>query len=187
MNQKQKITLLISILNLTVIFLFPPFDTFSIANAAIPVFSGFHFVFDTTSTETVNASMLYLEVAVVLINTGIAWLLLQDKKVSQSQRKINYQHATLIIVALNLVLILLFPPFENAEEVSSAILPSFQGFYFVFDAHPEHVLVTTLLYLEVILVLINGAIFWLLFKESKSAELTPEEALKLLRELRTGK
>jgi hypothetical protein len=187
MNQKQKITLLISFLNLAVIFLFPPFDTFSIANATIPVFSGFHFVFDKTSTETINASMLYLEVAVVLINTGIAWLLLQDKKSSTTRRKINFQNATLIFVAFNLVLILLFPPFENADDVSSAILPSFQGFYFIFDARPEHVLVTTLLYLEVILVLINGAIFWLLFKENKSGELSPEEAQKLLRELREGK
>ncbi len=184
MNRKQKLTVLVSLLNLAVIFLFPPFDTFSFANAAIPVFSGFHFAFDVTKSETVNASMLYLEAAVVLINTGIAWLLLQDRKYSVTRRKINYQNATLIVVALNLVLILLFPPFENADDMNSAILPSFQGFYFVFEARPEHVLVTTLLYLEVILVLVNGAIFWLLFRENKDVNLTPEEAQKLMRELR---
>jgi hypothetical protein len=89
-----------------------------------------------------------------------------------------------MVVAVNLVVILLFPPFENYSAVTRAILPSFQGFYLIFAAPPEHIIVTTLLYIEVIFVLVNGGLLWLLFKERKLPVLTPEEALKLMRELR---
>lgn len=183
MNQRQKLTLIIAAINLALMLLFPPFDSYSIANSIIPIFSGFHFAFGKGANEAINSGVLFLETAVVLINAGIAWLLLQGGK-AVTHRKINYQNATLVVVAVNLVVILLFPPFENHSAVTRAILPSFQGFYFIFAAPSEHIIVTTLLYIEVIFMLVNGGLLWLLFKEKKLPILTPEEALKLMRELR---
>ncbi len=183
MNQRQKLTLIIAAINLALMLLFPPFDSYSIANSIIPIFSGFHFAFSKGVNEAVNSGVLFLETAVVLINAGIAWLLLQSRKVV-TLRKVNYQNATLVVVAVNLVVILLFPPFENYSAVTRAILPSFQGFYFIFAAPHKHVIVTTLLYIEVIFMLVNGGLLWLMFKERTQLVLTPEEEMKLLRELR---
>ena len=91
---------------------------------------------------------------------------------------------TLIVVGINLVLILLFPPFESVYAITNAALPTFEGFYFVFARQANHVLVATILYLEVFLVLINGALFWLIFRERKQLALTPEEAMKVMLEMR---
>ena len=49
---------------------------------------------------------------------------------------------------------------------------------------PNHVIVTTILYLEAFFVLINGALFWLIFREKKPETLTPEEAHALMMEMR---
>ncbi len=183
MNLRQKFTLIIAALNLVLMLLFPPIDAYSIANSIIPIFAGFQFVFSKGTNEVINSGVLFLEVAVVLINTGIAWLLLQNKKIV-TLRKANYQDATLVVLAVNLVVILLFPPFENLSAVTFTILPTFQGFYFIFAAPHEHVIVTPLLYIEVIFMLVNGGLLWLLFKERKLNELEPEEAQKLMREFR---
>jgi hypothetical protein len=70
------------------------------------------------------------------------------------------------LMAINLVLILLFPPFENYYAITKAVVPSFDGFYFLFDDNAQRQIVTTLLYLEVALVLINGGLLWLLFRQA---------------------
>ena len=64
------------------------------------------------NNETVNGDVLFLEIAVLLINVAIAWLLLRDvKNLTGSKKYFNYQNAILFVVAVNLTLILLFPPF----------------------------------------------------------------------------
>lgn len=186
MNQRQKYTLIIATINIVLMMMFPPFDSYSIADSSIPIFSGFHFAFSKGAKEVINSSVLFLEVAVVLINAGIAWLLLQEGKVA-ARRKTGYQNATLLGVAVNLVVILLFPPFENHSSMTHAILPSFQGFYFIFSTHAQQVIVTPLLYIEVIFILINGALLWLLFKEKMPVVLTTDEKLALLRELQKNR
>ena len=88
------------------------------------------------------------------------------------------------MVALNLVVIILFPPFESVYAITKATIPTFEGFYFIFARQPNHVIVTTILYLEVFFVLINGALFWLIFREIKYERLAPAEALKIMTEAR---
>ncbi len=83
----------------------------------------------------------------------------------------------------NLAVILLFPPFEHAGAVTGALLPTFQGFYFIFAAGPMLTIVAPILYLEVIFVLFNGAVLWLLFRKEKTRELSAQEAMQLMREL----
>ena len=169
--------------NLVLIVLFPPFDTYSIATSSVPVFGGFYFYPSRNEHMVVNTSLLFLEVFVVLINAAITWLLLRAHKVVVKRRRISLQNATLIIIAVNLVIILLFPPFESVFAMTKASIPTFEGFYFIFAHQQNHVIVTAILYIEVFFMLINGAIFWLIFRD-KGQAVTPEEALKLMVEMR---
>lgn len=173
-NRNQTIALAIAAANLLLVLLFPPFDQYSIANSKVPVFAGFNFVFGALPSSEVNTSVLWLEVIVVLANAGIAWLLLRDRPVNETSRiRMGLQNAVLIITGVNLVLMLLFPPFESVFAVTNAALPNFEGFYFIFSQKPNHTIVTTVLYIEVIFILINGGLFWLIFKQRRSTQLTP--------------
>jgi len=183
MNRNQAIALAIAAANLAVILLFPPVDIYSVAKSQLPVFGGFQFAFGRDASVAVNNGVLALEVMVVLVNAGIAWLLLQPRR-TLGKKRIGYQNATLIAVAVNLVLLLLFPPFESVYALTQATLPTFEGFYLIFARQPNHVIVTTILYLEVFFVLINGALFWLLFREKTLAAVTAEEAQALMLEMR---
>lgn len=184
MNRKQLIALAIAAANIVLVMLFPPFDIYSIGKSPIPAFAGFYFYPSRTEYMIVNSSLLFLELFVILINTCIASLLLRTKKAVVVERRIPWQNAALLVVAVNLVVILLFPPFESVYAISKASIPTFEGFYFVFARQQNHVIVAAVLYLEVIFVLINGAIFWLIFRDKSDAPPTPEEALKLMLEMR---
>jgi hypothetical protein len=184
MNQNQAITLIVAAGNTIIIMLFPPFDVYSIATGAMPVFGGFDFYFNRTQYMVVNSGVLILELIVVLINTGIAWLLFGTKYSPGKRRGPNLQITTLVVVAVNLLAILLFPPFESVYAISKATLPTFEGFYFIFSQQPKHVIVTTILYLEVIFVLINGALCWMLFRNKNPAIISEKEAYQLVQEMR---
>ena len=184
MNQKQKITLWVGFFNLVFLMLFPPFDSLSIAGANTLVFAGFSFVFSHSATEAINTDVLFLEMVVLLVNIGVAWLLFHDEKQQASpQRRFNIQNAVLIVVAINLTVILLFPPFENVVDLRSLDTSEFQGFYFIFTADPMHAIITSVLYEEVVFVLFNGALAWLFFRKDNSKELTPQETRELIRKL----
>ena len=133
----------------------------------------------------VNWPLLLLEVFVVLINAGTIWLLLQSKpRPSAATRRVGYRNAVLLFAGVNLVLILLFPPFESVFSLTNAALPTFEGFYFVFDRRPNHMIVATLLYLEVIFILVNAAIAWLIFRSRGSGQLSAADARALALALR---
>lgn len=184
MNRKQKIALWLGAFNLAVILLFPPFDSFSFTDTKALIFAGFHFAFTHGINEVINSDVLFLENVVLLVNVAIAWLLLRDvKPVPGTKRHFNYQNAILLMVAANLTVILLFPPFEYFYAITGALLPTFQGFYFILAADPMMTIVAPILYLEVVFVLFNGAVLWLLFKERKAPELSPLEAMELARKL----
>ena len=184
MNRKQKIALWLGMTNLAVILLFPPFDSFSFTDTKALIFAGFQFVFPHGDNEVINSDVLFLEIVVLLVNVGVAWLLLRDTgRVLGTKRHFNYQNAILLVVAANLTVIMLFPPFEHFYALTSALLPTFQGFYFIFSAGPMLTIVTPILYLEVVFVLFNGAVLWLLFGKDKTPELSPQEAMQLMREL----
>jgi cytochrome c-type biogenesis protein CcmH/NrfF len=155
------------------VLLFPPIDQHSIAVSKIPIFAGFYFALSPPPLGQVNTSVLWLEAIVVLANAGIAWLLLRDKLAgAPSRKKMHFQNGVLVITGINLVLVLLFPPFESVFAMTNAALPNFEGFYFIFSQKPSHTIVTTILYLEVVFILVNGAIFWLIFKERRAGHLT---------------
>jgi hypothetical protein len=184
MNRNQAIALAVAAANVVIILLFPPFDTYSLGKNQLPIFGGFYFYPNRTESMIVNSSLLFLELFVILINAAIVALLLRAKKTPVVRRSLSLQNATLIVVAVNLVVILLFPPFESVFAMSKAAIPTFEGFYFIFARQQHHVIVTAVLYLEVFFVLINGAIFWLIFRDRSQAAPTPEQAMKLMMELR---
>jgi hypothetical protein len=168
MNRNQGIALAIAMANMLLITLFPPIDQYSIASSAIPVFAGFYFIAGKPLMGVVNTDLLAIEVVVITINLAIAWLLLRDKSARPKSRSMSLQNASLLFTGANLVLMLLFPPMESVFALTRATIPTFEGFYFIFSQKPAHVIVETLLYLEITFILINGALLWLIFRERRA-------------------
>ncbi|MDX9994894.1 MAG: hypothetical protein RBS28_06180 [Rhodocyclaceae bacterium] len=165
MNRQQRIALLIAAANLLLMLLFPPYDYLSLQRGNVPTFDGFYFAFGGHPNRLVNADFLTLEIIVVLINACIAWLLLRTRAIGRPRTAGNrYQRGVLWLVAVNLVLVVLFPPFQNYVAITHSLLPEFEGFYFLFADNSQRQLVATILYIEVALILVNGAILWLLLK-----------------------
>ena len=165
MNRNQCIALGIAVANLLLITLFPPVDQYSIASSAIPVFAGFYFFAGKPVLSVVNTDLLVIEIVVVLVNLAIAWLLLRDKSAGTRTRSMSLQNASMLFTGINLVVMLLFPPMESVFALTKAAIPTFEGFFFIFAQKPAHVIVETLLYLEVMFILVNGALLWLIFRD----------------------
>ena len=167
MGQAQKVVLALTAFNLLLILIFPPFDDYSVTNNDIAIFGGFRFFLSTTPNAVVNTSFLFLEIAVIIINAAIFWLISLESKRKRASVPFNYRTATLFLVAANLTIVVLFPPFEYISNMTHATIPSFEGFYFLFSSPPSRVIVTPILWLEFIFVLINGALLLLAFRERK--------------------
>ena len=80
MNLEQKIALWLGAANLAVIWLFPPFDSFSFTDTKALIFAGFNFRFARGVNEVINGDVLFLEIVVLLVNVAIVWLLSRDVK-----------------------------------------------------------------------------------------------------------
>jgi len=184
MNRYQAITLVFAVANLLLVFLFPPFDYISPARSNVPTFEGFAFAFGEHPGRVINSSFLQIEAFVILANAAIAWLLLRDRPRAARERKTDWQRVVLFGVGLNLLLALLFPPMENYYAVTRAALPSFDGFYFLFGEHGKHTIVTAILYIEVFIILANGALLYLLFRNTKPAQLSADERAAILEQLK---
>lgn len=188
MNNAQRIALLLAVANLALVLVFPPYDYLSQLLGNIPTFDGFYLVFAAHPNRAINSNFLALEIIVILINACIAMLLLRTPP--ERQLKLpggnRRQRAVLILVAINLVLILLFPPFEVFSAITKAALPTFEGFYFVFGNNSMRQIVTSILYIEVALVLINGALLWMLLRDKTPEEVSAEQARALAQQLHSA-
>lgn len=183
MNKYRAIVIAIAVLNLLLVFLFPPFDYISPARSNVPTFEGFGFAFRDDPGHVINSNFLQIEVIVVLANASIAWLLLGDRKSAPAGRSIDWQRVVLLGMGLNLLLVLLFPPMENYYAVTRAALPSFDGFYFLFGEHGKRAIVTAILYIEVFVILINGALLYFLFRRAPTRELSRAERAAMIEQL----
>lgn len=184
MNRQQAIALCVAAVNLVLVIAFPPFDYLSLARGNVPTFGGFHFIGAPPANALLNHNFLTLEIIVVLINAGIAWLLLREGAGRVARRISRGQRGVLWLMAINLVLVLLFPPFENYYAITKAALPSFDGFYFLFGDNAQRQIVATLLYIEVALVLINCGLLWLFFADNRKVSISAEEKRALADSLR---
>jgi membrane-associated HD superfamily phosphohydrolase len=181
MNKYQAVTLIVAAINLLLMLLFPPYDYLSTTHHNVPNFDGFLFVFGDHSNRAVNQDLLTIEIFTVLVNTAIAWLLLRER--ARLRRRTDRQNLVLLGVALNLLLALLFPPFQDHYTASKALLPSFDGFYFVFKDNSMRVIITSMLWLEVIFILVNGAMLWLLLHRPAPQEMSAAERFAQAEEL----
>ena len=184
MNRKQQLAILVTLINLSLIGLFPPYDYVALARDGIATFSGFHFVFAVHEKLVLNQNFLTLEIIVVLINASIA--LLVSRTLSGlpvaigGNRKQRYLLAT---VSFNLIIMLLFPPFENSLAITQATIPSLEGFFFVFGDNLHRQIVTPILYLEIALIMINGALLWLMLKDRTVKQLSATELQEIARKI----
>lgn len=185
LSRQQWIILIAAMANSALVSLFPPFDYVSLQRSNIPTFSGFYWALTQHPGHVINHDFLTLELIVILINAGIAWLLVSNKQSSLPPKKQLWRHGVLWMVGLNLVVMLLFPPFENYSAVTKAVIPSFEGFYFVFADNSRRQLVTPILYIEIILLLINAGLILLFLKDRKQEKLRPQEIRAIAEHLRT--
>ncbi|HKA38604.1 MAG TPA: hypothetical protein VKD25_02440 [Burkholderiales bacterium] len=79
----------------------------------------------------------------------------------------RHQRIAVAIAAANLLVMLLFPPFDY-RSLATAFPPAFAGFYFAFTPPAHGQLNTTLLTLEVMVVLVNAALAWWLLRDRAS-------------------
>ena len=86
-----------------------------------------------------------------------------------------------------MALALAFPPFQHVAALSNAVLPSFEGFYFVGGTLREQVLVAPLVWIEETLLVANGLLLWLMLRPQREPEITSGEALALMRDLAAGR
>ncbi|MBI4290183.1 MAG: hypothetical protein HY661_01730 [Betaproteobacteria bacterium] len=184
MNRYQWITIAVAVVNLLLVGLFPPYDYVPATRGIAPSFDGFYWAYGDHGSRVINSGFLQLEIFVVCANAAIAWLLLRTNPNKDEGRRVDWQRVVLFGVGLNLVLVLLFPPMQNIVAVTRALLPSFDGFYFIFGEHGKRAIVTTILYLEVIFILVNGALLYLLFNKAKTVDLSREERAALVEELK---
>lgn len=181
-TRQQWITIFAALANSGLVCVFPPYDYISLQRGNIPTFAGFFPLLAHHHNYAINFNFLTLEILVVLINAAIAWLLLGRRSDVQKKSDI-WQKRVLWLVAINLVVMLLFPPFENYAAITKAFLPTFEGFYFVFGDNSQRQLVTTILYIEIALLLINGGLLLLFLKDRSKEKLTPQQLQALAKGL----
>lgn len=163
MNKSQIIVLGVAAVNLVLVLLFPPFDSVVIGRG-VSTFDAFYFVFDRQYNKVVNTDLLVLVLGWIIVNAGAAWLLLRDS--GSGTPAISRRTGVLVFAAVNLLLILAFPPFENYASMNRLSGTYFDGFYFIFGDKWQRRFYIPLLYLEILWLAVNSAVLWLLFRET---------------------
>ena len=153
----------VAAINLALMLLFPPHDSLSIWRGGVPTLDGFYFIFDRHYNKQTNGDLLALEMIWLFANTALAWLLLRSHRLAEAM--MSRRAGVVVFLAANLILVLLFPPFENYASTTRMSGTWFDGFYFFFGDKWNRRFYVPLLYIEVLWVLINGALLWLLFRE----------------------
>jgi hypothetical protein len=186
MTRQQTAVLVVALINLVLIGLFPPYDYVPPVLGGFGAFDGFSFVFSDHPNRSLNAAFLQLELGVVALNAAIAWLIAGRRRKKPAGKR-DWQGIVLVVTGVNLALCLLFPPMQRVQSVTRALLSSFDGFYFVFLPHGERAIVTQLLWLEVIFILVNGALLYLLCKSNSPVEVSGAARARFAAELRRAR
>ena len=167
MNSHQKKLLAALAANVLLVLLFPPFDSLSIglggAARSGATFDAFYFVFDRQYNKVVNTSLLFLELAWLMVNGTLGWLLLRNYNASKAM--MSARNATISFAAVNIAVMILLPPFENYASALRISGTYFDGFYLLFGDKWQRRFYVPLLYLEIFWVLLNSALIWLFFRD----------------------
>ena len=163
MNKLQLTVLITAMANLALLLLFPPFDSQPLGRIGPATFDAFYPVFDWPARGTLNSGLLYLEVLAVLINAALAWLLLQGTPQQPSRPRIRWHSVLLGLVIADVLLILVFPPFETLPPAERMGERAFEGFKFVLSGTAQHGIFVPLLFMELMLLVLNATALWLAF------------------------
>lgn len=85
----------------------------------------------------------------------------------------KYQRVVVIVAAANIVLMLLFPPFLD-NPLRRGVLPSFEGFYPLISALGVKRIHNELLTLQILFVVINALLAWLLLDRPQAKGAQPD-------------
>src|SRR3989442_6136150 len=157
MNKFQLTVLVAALANLALMLLFPPFNGQSVLRAGPASFDAFYPAFDAPVNATLNSGLLYLEIFSVLVNAVLAWLLLQSAPEQPSRPRVRWQTVLQWLIIANLLLILLFPPFETQPD------RAFEGFRFALSGSVQRGIFLPFLFLELFLLALDAAVLWLAF------------------------
>jgi hypothetical protein len=155
MNRFQLTVLIAALANLALMLAFPPFNSQSLLRAGPASFDAFYPAFDAPVNATLNSGLLYLEIFFVLLNAVLAWVLLQDAPEEPSRTRVRWQNVLQWLIIANLLLILLFPPFETQPD------RAFEGFKFALSGSVQRGIFLPFLFLELFLLALDGAVMWL--------------------------
>jgi len=155
--------LIAAMANLALLLLFPPFDSQPLGRIGPANFDAFYPVFDWPARGTLNSGLLYLEILPVLINAALAWLLLQGTPRQPSRPRIRWQSVLQWLVIADLLLILMFPPFETLPLAARMGERAFEGFRFVLSGSIQRGVFLPLLFLELLMLAVNATALWLAF------------------------
>jgi hypothetical protein len=177
MNKYQRIVVIVAAVNIALMLLFPPFLDNPLRRGMLPSFEGFYPLLSAFGVKRIHNELLTLQIMFVVINGLIAWLVLDRQTAKGELPTFRYTRAIGIFLAANLALLLAFPPFESYASLVKFEAPSFDGFYFVLGDKRHRNFFIPLLYLEILLVVINVLVVWLLFNTVRRAELFAKEKI----------
>ena len=172
MNRFQKIVLAGGAVTLLLLFVFPPYNLI-VLGRGVPMFDAFYPMFAVPPNRVINGDVLYLLVFGVLINAGLAWLLLASPKATPGEPRFDEQAVVILFGIVNLVFVMLFPPMEAFPFAQRITVGTFDGFYFAFGDKSRRSIFVPLLYMEVLFVLTSACAFWLamsIARRSRPAE-----------------
>ena len=158
MNRTRRLITVLAAVNIVVMLLVPPCDSLVLGRGTLPTFDAYYPIFDTHPRRFINTDLLSVQLAWVGANALVAFLMAVPGRVASG---VSPRTAVLGIAAINLVLMLLFPPFENYSSSTRIVASHFDGFYFAFGDRAQRALYLPLLYLELMALAVNTAVMWL--------------------------
>lgn len=163
MNGARRVITVVATVNIVVMLLVPPCDSLMLGRGALPTFDAYYPIFDTHPRRYINTDLLFIQIAWVLVNYLAALLFWAPDRRGAGLR------ALLAWGLCNAGLMLLFPPFENYSSASRVVATHFEGFHFVFGDRAQRPVYLPLLYLELIVLALNGAVLWLAMGRARPA------------------
>ena len=172
MNRLQKLVLGLALAYAVLIGTFPPYDVQSLSGT--PVFDAFHPIFAAPANGAINATLLYTALFVVFANAAALWLLLASGK--DGRPRFDSGNLVVILAIVTLAAVFLFPPYQTALVAGKfGGSGGFDGFQFALGGGGERrTIFIPLLYIEVIFVLLNACISWLVMRERTAAAVMDE-------------
>ena len=176
MTTYQRRLLALAAANVALVLLFPPFDSFGLGlGRTSATFDAFYFVFDDLPNKTINLGLLALQLTWIAANTALGWSLLRPSRPAPTSGHslLSARNGVAAFAVLNLIIILLVPPFENYASVLRITGTYFDGFYLAFGDKWQRRFYVPLLYLEILWLLVNAAALWLLLRPADEQAATP--------------